>query len=184
MRADPVRREEVRLTRFFCLATTPADAWRRVLFNTSRYEYYRFEPIPELFAPLLAEVAEQQSAWIIEQDKGWRGMRKIGDPSLPRSFDERASWLIRDCGQCGRRFFIASGWYRGAYCSDHCAKIAAKASMRRQTAKRTAARRQLRAGVVCAYCHTLLFESQRSDRRFCSDICRVKWHRANRQAAQ
>jgi hypothetical protein len=152
-RDDPVRREEVRLAPGgLVFAATPADAWELVS-EGHRYPY--FEPIATLFEPLLAELPAVQ---------------------LPKRFSQGCSWLQKDCPRCGRASFIASSHWRGAYCSDHCVALARKAAAQRQTAKRSMERREAREGTICPYCGTT-FTGLRSDRRFCSDLCRVRAHR-------
>jgi len=90
------------------------------------------------------------------------------------------------CRECGTRFLDHS--FRSnqvRLCSNRCERDRHNAQQRRwriwagretDNAARTQRRAEARAGRTCAHCGTPI-EAARSTKQFCSDICRVHWHR-------
>jgi hypothetical protein len=95
------------------------------------------------------------------------------------------------CQHCGRGYVgiqPGQGGHRICVCSNRCERerrIAQQRQWREKhlpeyrlvNAARTARRAEARSGRVCEYCKAPI-EAARSTRRFCSDVCRVRAHRA------
>ena len=153
------------------------------------------------------------ATWRLEERQGQAHGRSytarllVGDTELwlalideigTRVTPEFSVWVAREyvCEYCGARYLglKRGGDRRVRVCSNECARRQrnAKQQLWRQwrdrpdyrliNAARTVRRAEARAGRVCARCG-IPIKATRSTRRFCSDICRLRWHRANSQAA-
>jgi hypothetical protein len=94
----------------------------------------------------------------------------VGDPTLH-------VYAIYRCKSCGQ-------WAAGSgsmWCSVECRRELKTTGQRQRRERARAARAA--AEHRCAHCQAPM-SAQRSTRRFCSDSCRVRAHRANPQAAQ
>src|SRR5262249_46061687 len=113
--------------------------------------------------------------------------------------DEAREYLCEQCGvhYVGVRVGGLAGLFnpvdrhsrRGTmFCSNNCARLWRNASQREcrpinppppaePNAARTARRAEARAGRTCEHCG-MAIEAQRTTKRFCSDIFRVRNHRA------
>ena len=176
LRGEPVRRDQVLIGKLG-LETMPVATWR---FEERQGQAYG----RSYTAQLLVGDAELWHALLDE----------IGTRVIP----EFSVWDAREyvCEYCGARYLglKRGGERRVRVCSNECARRQrnAKQQLWRQwrdrpdyqliNAARTARRADARAGRVCARCG-IPIKAARSTRRFCSDICRVKWHRTNPQAA-
>jgi endogenous inhibitor of DNA gyrase (YacG/DUF329 family) len=180
-RLTAVRREEVFIRRFFELVTMPADTYRRIETATGS----KLVGDPGLWQPLLDALAAQIDPY--GPGRPWLQVPK------PEFWPSQAIEAV--CSQCGIRYLGLHRMQRYfPVCSNNCAQLLENEKQRARrranppdytkvNAARTERRAAGRAGLVCEHCGQS-FEAARSTRRFCSDICRVRWHRAKPQAAQ
>jgi predicted nucleic acid-binding Zn ribbon protein len=183
LRREPVRRDEVRICRRLdgdskpqWLVTMPSGTYR--LETRGKYHSRYFVGDPALWQPLLDQLAAQYSPLNLEI-------------FISNGFDYH-------CEQCGARFLahrLAGNMVR--LCSDKCERVRRNAKLRQWRAMTTPdhlgrhrrapvqQRAEARAGRTCEHCGVAI-EVTRSDRRFCSDRCRVRaYHRRrHRQAAR
>jgi hypothetical protein len=224
LRTHPVSRAEVRLiwsAGKCCIATYPFDACRTRPRIVEKWEWETddtrvkiertdprrtfYEPIPQLFEPLLAELRrewEEARERIAELRRTAREpelkwvrnvVYKTPPPGLPATVwtdnDPTESWarskyhfdrIYRPlpCAQCGTVFVG-----RGKFCSDRCKNQwePYQRTRREQNAAKSAARAEARSNRACERCGKP-FVAARSDRRFCSATCRVTAARIARRA--
>jgi hypothetical protein len=186
--------------RVYVLWTMPLGTFRREE-RTGTYSYSGRSYVDswlvadaDLWQPVLDEVALELAAdfaqflrYYEENPALWSepGERKL--QSLEFRENDVREYTCDHCG-CGYVGPKLRGNQRICVCSNRCAQDRDKALRRkwhedhpdyaRINAKRTAQRATARAGRTCEHCGKPI-EAERSTRRFCSDICRVRWHRAN-----
>lgn len=164
--------------------------------------------IPGLWEPLWEEIAAKLAAdhakWNTPELRAIVGAPRVHilaprpelkGSRIAGSFPPHTAVREYVCEHCARPYLGVElrGNQRVAVCSDHCEHERSKAVERRwrhdagisnsNNALRANRRAEARSGRVCEHCGQS-FEAARSTRRFCSDICRVRWHRTNPQAAQ
>jgi hypothetical protein len=171
LRGEPVRRDEVSISGRR-LETMPIATWR--------FEERQGQPRGLSYtARLLVGDAELWHALLDE----------IGIRVTP----EFSVWEAREyvCEYCGVRYLglKRGGDHRVRVCSNECARRRRNAKQRlwRQqrgpsdyqliNAARASMRAEARAGRSCARCG-IPIKAARSTKRFCSDVCRVRAHRA------
>jgi hypothetical protein len=170
LRRKPVRRDEIRVYRRVdgdgkpqWLVTMPPGTYR--LEERSKY----FVGDPALWQPLTDELAAQYAPLKLEI-------------FISNAFEYH-------CEHCGARFLahrLAGNMVR--LCSDKCERERHNAGQRRrQRGRYRRPRAQQRAETpadrTCEHCGVAI-EVTRSDRRFCSDLCRIRaHHQRQRQAA-
>jgi hypothetical protein len=174
---------------------------RDVPFEESRETVY--DPIPELFEPLLDELRREWKAWRAgdlddpdDPDKTiLRGLTRMlckegrEPPKLPgrvrdRQWDysrQRRRYHSEGCSHCGALFVG-----QGEYCSTRCfnqspARLRARA---KQIDAKSIKRAKARSGLACQQCGTSL-DPQRAGARYCSPRCRMaaSRHRRHNQPA-
>jgi hypothetical protein len=182
LRREPVRRDEVRVYRRVngdgkpqWLVTMPPGTYRLEEHGKYGIRYFVGDPAP--WQPLMDELAAEYAQPKLEI-------------FISNGFDYH-------CEQCGARFLahrLAGNMVR--LCSDKCERARRNARLRqwrattapdhlrRHRSARAQQRAEARAGRTCEHCG-IAIEVTRSDRRFCSDRCRVRaYHRRrHRQAA-
>jgi hypothetical protein len=183
LRREPVRRDEIRVYRRFdgdgkpqWLVTMPSGTYR--LAERGKYHSRYFVGDPALWQPLMDELAAQYALPKLEI-------------FISNDFDYH-------CEQCGARFLahrLAGNMVR--LCSDKCERERRNAKQRQwratpvpdhlrrhRRARAPQRRAEHRAARTCEHCG-IAIEVTRSDRRFCSDRCRIRaYHRRqHRQAA-
>ena len=167
LREHPVTRDEVRLkwnheSRFVRILTMPEDACLLAPggdFGASGYlRIPRAVGIPELWAPLLAELTEA----------GW----KVSEPCISFKPKERI------CAYCGRIFYTDN--LRFPICSDECRRRRKNAKSNRwyhqnQPVNKTRVKRLQAAldGKTCERCGKPITGARRTTRRYCSGACNV-----------
>jgi hypothetical protein len=201
LRSEPVQRDEVRFeftyhqgrdrARVYVLGTMPLGTFRREE-RPQRWPSRWLVADADLWQPVLDEVALELAAdfaqfvrWYEEQPTLWSKPRQTRLEPLELSENNSR---IYACEHCGRGYVGVKlrGNQRVCICSNRCERARHNAVQRQwrqhfgQSANsmRTTRRAAARAGLVCEHCGQS-FEAARSTRRFCSDICRVRWHRAN-----
>jgi hypothetical protein len=203
LRTAPVRREEVLLDKGrWQLLTMPLGTWtreERLWFTTDDgVQITRGYMVGDaaLWRSVLEELAAEHAAAADRRKsfyekalrEGWGIAPWMTEPmpSLPEPvFD---LWRLREysCYHCGAGYLGPRG--RVYVCSDHCGRDRRKTRKRKWrqdnpllsqqiNAARTARRAEARASRVCEHCGVPI-SADRSTRRFCSDICRVRAHRA------
>ncbi len=211
LRAEPVRRDEVLIKPWsWELATMPTGTFRVELRHHAStitghaWTWHWLVGDPDLWRPLLDRLAVEMAAeralheqWRRASPALWGAAPKEKPLPKPEFLHSATADALReyDCEHCGARHLRhALKGPRVCVCSNRCERERHKARQRQRrkdtppnyravNAKRTARRAAARTGLVCEHCGQS-FEASRSTRRFCSDICRVWWHRANPQAAQ
>jgi hypothetical protein len=154
---------------------------------------------PDLWRPVLEELAaiaeqdRQQIEMLFREHPEFDGLLYRPEaPTLPGFFlDENV--LEYRCHECNEWTLGIIGRRRVHVCSDRCAEAHRKhvyqdwrfANPRDpETVNPTRAKRraEVRAGRKCEHCGKPI-DAERSTKRFCSDICRVRAHRATAAAA-
>jgi hypothetical protein len=162
--------------------------------------------VPALWQPLFDELAAEMTGVRQEYETMrhenpelaalWGGPPR--DQSLPKPEFRYDSMLEYVCDHCGCRYLGLERpgnnrprQVRVRVCSNRCARDRRNAQQRQwrkyvgyqsDNSARAFSRAAARADLVCEHCGVSI-EAARSTRRFCSDICRVKWHRAKTPAA-
>lgn len=158
-----------------------------------------WQPLLDALALQLAEEIAQRRRWhaeILRENPQLAAL--LGPPRqlvLPKP--EFPTWRMREylCEVCGCRYLghKLSHGKRICVCSNRCERKRRNSRQRwlrefygppdyhQVNAARTARRAEARANRVCEHCGVSI-EAARSTKRFCSDICRVKAHRASATA--
>jgi hypothetical protein len=207
LRADPVRREEVLIDRWE-LATMPLGTFRleersHASITTPGTSWTDLWLVgdPVLWQPVLDEVAAEMTRQCQEIERWRRENPDLWGPprvrSLPKPEFRHRSMREYRCDHCGCRHLGLERHPRNVrrvrvwVCSNRCERDRRSAQQRQwrkrfdyqsDNSARAFSRAAAREGLVCEHCGQP-FEAARSTRRFCSDICRVKWHRRPQRAA-
>jgi hypothetical protein len=184
--------------RHYELWTMPLGTFRREerqLFDWPAIAWFVGDPVlwrslwDEVATNLAADYAEELRFYQQHPDfarlRGWP--REWWLPQVPELREAQTRQYV--CEHCGRGYVgIQLRGDQLCFCSNRCERERRNAQQRQWrennppdyrivNAARTARRAEARAGRVCEYCGAPI-EAARSTRRFCSDICRVRQHRA------
>ncbi len=97
---------------------------------------------------------------------------EMGLPSETEKRCKKAT--VRVCARCGQEYLGSNT----RYCSKDCQAVVAREQVK-QSNDRIGERRAQQRARTCAFCGVPL-KSQRSTKKFCSDLCRVTSHRAKK----
>lgn len=183
MRTRPVARSEIRLHFVHWdvpqIRAVPFDACRRTLAISPDPEGYcwgdEYEPTPELFKEVLAEVRRE-----------WRAYKGLKQKRPPEVSGYTYAGYPQTCRGCGATFVAVrhnQSARPGYFCSNACVDRATKRITARVQAavvrRRSEKRREARADLKCQHCGTAL-AAERGSKRYCSGTCRVAALRARR----
>jgi hypothetical protein len=199
MRSKPVSRSEVRIkgearwNRY--IYTWPLSACRKRKVDLGgRDAEDGYEPVAELFEPLVAELRSEWEYWrewySSNANRAWqRYWQRQSPPTLPPTlptYDFPAEPIT--CKNCGSKFLAEATRFElryRTYCSDRCIRQspAGRKARARRVERLAKRRREARADLVCQYapCGKPL-EAQRAGKRYCCDAHKVAAWRARQKA--